>query len=175
MACKAYQAGDQMLCPSCSLQWDVNDPEPPNCNVTVDFKRSRLTEAYESILSDNQPAMLKGAMSEDEAREILGMPRSEPPREIKVMSTLPDFSPFTANLTDGIYSHGDGKLVVTSIEPTSAIKRSVLYTVFDSAGKPLNRYRVCTYIGGLSRGIYSQQYSERGWSVEATLNKERSR
>ena len=30
--CKAYQASDQMICP-CGLQWDVNDPEPPQCKT----------------------------------------------------------------------------------------------------------------------------------------------
>ena len=28
--CQAYQASDQMICP-CGKQWDVNDPEPPEC------------------------------------------------------------------------------------------------------------------------------------------------
>jgi len=31
-ACRAYQASDQMICP-CGKQWDVNDPDPPECNV----------------------------------------------------------------------------------------------------------------------------------------------
>lgn len=29
--CDAYQASDQMICPTCHLGWDVNDPEPPAC------------------------------------------------------------------------------------------------------------------------------------------------
>ena len=28
--CKAYQASDQMVCP-CGLQWDMNDPDEPEC------------------------------------------------------------------------------------------------------------------------------------------------
>lgn len=29
--CKAYRVSDQMLCGKCGLQWDVNDPDPPEC------------------------------------------------------------------------------------------------------------------------------------------------
>ena len=30
--CQARQYGDQMICAPCGLNWDVNDPEPPeNC------------------------------------------------------------------------------------------------------------------------------------------------
>lgn len=29
--CKAIQMSDQMVCRSCGLNWDMNDPEPPEC------------------------------------------------------------------------------------------------------------------------------------------------
>lgn len=29
--CEAYQMNDQMMCGKCGLQWDVNDPDPPEC------------------------------------------------------------------------------------------------------------------------------------------------
>lgn len=29
--CEARQYSDQMLCDRCALQWDVNDPDPPEC------------------------------------------------------------------------------------------------------------------------------------------------
>lgn len=32
--CHAYQASDQMLCPTCHTAWDVNDPSPPECART---------------------------------------------------------------------------------------------------------------------------------------------
>jgi hypothetical protein len=32
--CRAYQVSDQMMCP-CGRQWDVNDPNPPQCNGVV--------------------------------------------------------------------------------------------------------------------------------------------
>jgi len=30
--CKARRYNDQMQCNECSLYWDVDDPEPPECN-----------------------------------------------------------------------------------------------------------------------------------------------
>ena len=32
--CRARQVNDQMICP-CGKQWDVNDPEPPECGGYV--------------------------------------------------------------------------------------------------------------------------------------------
>lgn len=29
--CDARQYSDQMICGTCGLQWDINDPEPPEC------------------------------------------------------------------------------------------------------------------------------------------------
>lgn len=31
LTCKARQFSDQMCCDKCALQWDVNDPDPPEC------------------------------------------------------------------------------------------------------------------------------------------------
>lgn len=31
MTCKAKQYSDQMICGKCGLQWDMNDPDPPEC------------------------------------------------------------------------------------------------------------------------------------------------
>jgi hypothetical protein len=30
--CSARQFSDEMVCTTCRLRWDVNDPEPPACN-----------------------------------------------------------------------------------------------------------------------------------------------
>lgn len=35
--CAAIQASDQMHCPSCRLTWDISDPAPPICKLTVDM------------------------------------------------------------------------------------------------------------------------------------------
>lgn len=33
--CSAYQASDQMICGPCTLQWDMNDEDPPKCQHRV--------------------------------------------------------------------------------------------------------------------------------------------
>ena len=33
--CQARQYGDQMICAPCGLNWDVNDPEPPECRKNI--------------------------------------------------------------------------------------------------------------------------------------------
>jgi hypothetical protein len=46
MICKAKQYSDQMICDSCGLQWDVNDPDKPVCNpMDVHTARERLRGA----------------------------------------------------------------------------------------------------------------------------------
>ena len=57
MTCKARQYGDQMICGKCGLQWDVNDPDAPECNggrvVRVESrqcgKRARLAKIKELL------------------------------------------------------------------------------------------------------------------------------
>ena len=36
--CDAKQYSDQMLCDRCGVQWDVNDPDPPECLKTESDK-----------------------------------------------------------------------------------------------------------------------------------------
>ncbi len=33
--CQARQYGDQMICAPCGLNWDTNDPEPPECRKNI--------------------------------------------------------------------------------------------------------------------------------------------
>lgn len=45
--CKARQYSDQMICGTCGLAWDVNDPEPPKCNPvkpSVSKHRAKTTK-----------------------------------------------------------------------------------------------------------------------------------
>jgi len=43
MTCKAYQASDQMIC-QCGLQWDMNDPDPPECTSDkLDMVKKHIT------------------------------------------------------------------------------------------------------------------------------------
>lgn len=47
--CKAKQINDQKMCFRCGIQWDVNDPEPPEC-------KSNKTLAEEKIAQEKSVA-----------------------------------------------------------------------------------------------------------------------
>ncbi len=36
--CEAYQVSDQMTCTQCSLTWDMNDQDPPECHPRGDME-----------------------------------------------------------------------------------------------------------------------------------------
>lgn len=42
------QYGDQMICAACGLNWDTNDPEPPECHK-VDRRTKKAKSAKEGI------------------------------------------------------------------------------------------------------------------------------
>lgn len=41
--CRARQYSDQMQCP-CGLAWDMNDPDPPQCPMTIPKNRRQRFE-----------------------------------------------------------------------------------------------------------------------------------
>lgn len=45
--CKARQYSDTMTCGPCGLQWDVNDPEPPQCLNRRTVQPVRVLSDYE--------------------------------------------------------------------------------------------------------------------------------
>ncbi len=54
-ACAARQYSDQMMCGECGLAWDVNDPDPPECNrgkktILPSVEHGRL--ALEAAIAD---------------------------------------------------------------------------------------------------------------------------
>lgn len=52
MTCRARQHSDTMICDRCSLQWDVNDTEPPSCSIVpaqIVTKREAARVALSSI------------------------------------------------------------------------------------------------------------------------------
>lgn len=61
MSCLARNYGDQMVCAACSLTWDLNDPERPDCRK-VD-RRSKIVrvqvefdaEAFTSVRRNTVP------------------------------------------------------------------------------------------------------------------------
>lgn len=52
--CQARQYGDQLICAACGLNWDTNDPEPPDCR-TYD-RRTRQAKATAKFEAEAQPA-----------------------------------------------------------------------------------------------------------------------
>lgn len=64
--CLARQYGDQMICHACGLNWDTNDPEPPECKK-VDKRTKKAKEAA---------AGLDAAISHAKARQ--GLPHELP-------------------------------------------------------------------------------------------------
>lgn len=48
MSCYARQYSDQMMCGPCGLQWDVKDPEPPECK-RIDRRSSIARRAHDVL------------------------------------------------------------------------------------------------------------------------------
>lgn len=67
--CDAYQASDQMICPTCATGWDVNDLEPPQCPKTL-----RPARASGNVHADKPAAPLMGRIAMDQ----LGKPALVP-------------------------------------------------------------------------------------------------
>lgn len=40
-SCQAHCVGDQMICETCVLAWDLNDPDPPACNPPAPEKPAK--------------------------------------------------------------------------------------------------------------------------------------
>jgi hypothetical protein len=55
MTCHAVQMSDQMVCGQCGLQWDVNDPEPPECVPNEGIARHNFDGTIEIIGSPKMP------------------------------------------------------------------------------------------------------------------------
>ena len=45
--CQARQYSDQMICAPCGLNWDVNDPEPPECRKNIKRAIARVAKIEE--------------------------------------------------------------------------------------------------------------------------------
>lgn len=83
--CQARQYGDQMICAACGLNWDTNDPEPPECHK-VDRRTKKAREAA---------ARLDASIAHAKARR--GLPDELPPDvAVDMVKT------YQANARDGI-------------------------------------------------------------------------
>ena len=45
-ACRATQHSDQMICASCGLVWDTNDPDPPECRKISEAVIGEMFDVY---------------------------------------------------------------------------------------------------------------------------------
>lgn len=61
--CQAYQSGDSTYCGACALQWDTNDPEPPQCtSATVSARAAdvaRLRKRFELLAATERWSVAK--------------------------------------------------------------------------------------------------------------------
>ena len=69
--CLARQYGDQMICAACGLNWDTNDPEPPECRK-VD-KRTKKAKARKGL-----PHELPDDVAVDMVKARKGLPHELP-------------------------------------------------------------------------------------------------
>lgn len=53
--CSATRFNDQMMCNRCGLQWDIDDPDRPDCLTTEELKKQRgmmfLSQAKKTLKS----------------------------------------------------------------------------------------------------------------------------
>jgi hypothetical protein len=68
--CQARQYGDQMICAPCGLNWDVNDPEPPECRK-VDRRLKAVKDAVKFESNPSEPARLPVKLPDDVAVEMV--------------------------------------------------------------------------------------------------------
>lgn len=52
--CLARQYGDQMICHACGLNWDTNDPEPPDCRK-IDKRAAAKVAKFEAETAPLKP------------------------------------------------------------------------------------------------------------------------
>ena len=74
--CQARQYGDQMICAACGLNWDVNDPEPPECRKNIKRAIAKVTAQFEQ---ENRPAKGRGLpveLPDDVAAEMVKVYRA---------------------------------------------------------------------------------------------------
>lgn len=68
--CQARQYGDQMICAPCGLNWDVNDPEPPECRK-VDRRLKVAKESVKFESKPREPGRLPDKLPDDVATEMV--------------------------------------------------------------------------------------------------------
>ena len=68
--CQARQYGDQMICAPCGLNWDVNDPEPPECRK-VDRRLKAVKDAGKFESKPRETGRLPDTLPDDVVGEMV--------------------------------------------------------------------------------------------------------
>ena len=68
--CQARQYGDQLMCAPCGLNWDVNDPETPECRK-IDRRLKVTKDAVKFESTPSEPARFPDKLPEDVAAEMV--------------------------------------------------------------------------------------------------------
>ena len=136
--CAAYQTSDQMICHKCELVWDMSDPDPPECvSARITPKQNPLTEAFDSIIKDNDPHGKK-------ATDTPGKTASISTHFGKFGHNVSDLSADrlldTLELAEGFHEyHGHAVTVVT--EKLSPITVERMVSIFKHTGEPVTQIR----------------------------------
>ena len=71
--CQARQYGDQIICAPCGLNWDVNDPEPPECRKNIKRAAAKVAkfEAETAPLKSKAPRRLPVMLPDEVAVEMV--------------------------------------------------------------------------------------------------------
>lgn len=70
--CQARQYGDQIICAACGLNWDMNDPDPPQCRpVDKRTKRAKAVAKFEADLKPKTSRKFPLELPADVAAEMV--------------------------------------------------------------------------------------------------------
>lgn len=156
--CMAYQASDQMICHKCNLVWDINDPDPPECvSAKGAPKQNPLTEAFDSIIKDNDP---QGKKSDENTAGIFPI-NSHFGKGDSDLSI--DQLRETLLLSEGFFTYNEHPVTVVC-EKLSPITEEKLTTVFNVNGTPSCQLRRTSRPGVLHIEIRKYLEYKKAWS-----------
>jgi hypothetical protein len=143
-----------MTCADCGLTWDMNDPEPPSC--APKDKRSPLTEAFDSIFTDNDPRGAKNTDATDSFNSEVdtetpvlesNAPMTHSVPVSRVLLPVADSLNWknSKNLANGLYISGlyMVSLIRCKETPICSVEK---FTYFASDGKPVKEIKVATTV-----------------------------
>ena len=71
--CHARQYSDQMICAPCGLNWDTNDPEPPECRKNIKRAVAKVAKIEAALLplKPKEPRRLPAMLPDDVAVDMV--------------------------------------------------------------------------------------------------------